>query len=474
MNSNSTAILSPPGFIDAIASNIYLPQIVHVILPEKGVKERVKLLLRAEYLLLYRKNYELWEPEHDQLVDFQSFDLHVEIEPHEELGVTIVGEQPVRVSRVFINSPADFYGIQPDDVIGSINGVEVSQKKHDIVVELLKSLSGIIILNIIRAKFIDLAIAPDKIPASHSFTLPLLSGWTHFSSIPLLHASITFYKSGTAIRLENGFNICSYDGEHNVIIHYDHQESAELSIWVVALMRAIQLENLTFVNEFKNESILIMGWLFERLEPLTNYSFWDRKFLVCTENDIRIFSKPPSDGHSWEQFEASYRLLTTSYHLLQDKICYRSNSFLLRSEFGTQHIFSAETWDYLITWLDAFNSSISRLVNYFPSIKHIGVWRKNKILFVINIALSSFQLQDIKGTYLIHSWAFSAIKSIQEFSNSLLLNFFKSSLYSHDITSIQIQFECVFPVINSIHSILLTKVSEDVPQFLRTFTLRTI
>ena len=475
MVSYSTTILSPHEYLDAIVSNFNQPKTIGIILPEKGMKERVKLLLRGEFLLLYHKNYEFWEHEHNKLIDYHTFDLKVEIQPHEGLGVTIVGEQPVRVSRVFINSPADYYGIQPDDLIGSINRIDVSQAKHDIVADLLNSLSGVILFKIIRTEINNLIFAPDKNIESRTLTLTNLSGWVPYSRIPLLHASITLYKSGTAIRLKNGFSICSSDGNLNATIHYGNQENAEISTWVVAIRQAIQLETLSFIHNLRSnsESILIMGWLFERLISSTNYSFWVRKFLVCTEYDVLIYSKPPSDGHSWEQFEASYKLQTTSYHLLQDKNSLRSNSFLLRSELGTHHIFSAETWDYLMMWLNAFNSSLYRIVNYSPSIKYEGVWKKNKIFFVLNIAQSRIQLLDVTGISLIHSWAFSAIKSTQEFANNIVLNF-ENSLYSQDITSIQMQFEHVSAVTNSIHFALLAKVSENLPEFFHTFTLRTV
>ena len=84
------------GYLDAIVSNLNLPQ---AITPTKGVKEKVKLLLEAEFLHLYHKSYESWEQEHHKLVDYQTFYLEVNIGPHEGLGVTIIGEKPVRVSN---------------------------------------------------------------------------------------------------------------------------------------------------------------------------------------------------------------------------------------------------------------------------------------------------------------------------------------------------------------------------------------
>ena len=60
-------------------------------------------------------------------------------EKNEKFGLTLHGSQPVIINSVDLNSPADLSGLRSNDVILSINDMDVSDKNHKFLVELLKS-----------------------------------------------------------------------------------------------------------------------------------------------------------------------------------------------------------------------------------------------------------------------------------------------------------------------------------------------
>ncbi|KAI6648054.1 Gamma-2-syntrophin-like [Oopsacas minuta] len=451
----SRKLLDPLTLLD-----IELPEILHALLPTEGIKERVKIMLGVDSIFLYRKNHE--EAIHEtKSYEFDIIDLQIQIEPHEGLGVTIIGEQPVRVSRIFPDSPADLFGVKGDDIIDSINNVNISQLDHDTVVKFLKSLSGTVTLTILRTKLLN----------------SIQSIWEHYLSIPLLHASVSLYKSGTVVRLNNGFSICSADGEKCVIIYCDDKESTELLLWVTALKKSLLESNLAYTDGLnrlipRDESVLVTGFLFEQLHPSPNLSYWERKFVVCTQREILIYSSPPPDGHSWEQFDTKLDLMTTTFHILKERNDLRTNSFILRSGFGTHHILSAETWDDLMIWVNALCSSTPKLVVMHPLKRYTGIWKKRRIVFEINFSLSSIQLLDYIDNMVIYSWPFSTIEYTKESLNSsLVIRFIESSIPEHQPSSIQVQLENIPSVIHTLRSFLLTKLSANEPKYVQTFTL---
>jgi S1-C subfamily serine protease len=60
-------------------------------------------------------------------------------EKNEKFGMTLQGSQPVIIDSVDPNSPGDLSGLHANDVILSINDMDVSDKNHKFLVELLKS-----------------------------------------------------------------------------------------------------------------------------------------------------------------------------------------------------------------------------------------------------------------------------------------------------------------------------------------------
>jgi C-terminal processing protease CtpA/Prc len=60
-------------------------------------------------------------------------------EKNEKFGLTLQGSQPVVIDSVDANSPGDLSGLHANDVILSINDMDVSDKNHKFLVELLKS-----------------------------------------------------------------------------------------------------------------------------------------------------------------------------------------------------------------------------------------------------------------------------------------------------------------------------------------------
>ena len=65
--------------------------------------------------------------------------MHLLREKNEKFGLTLHGSQPVIINSVDLNSPADLSGLRSNDVILSINDMDVSDKNHKFLVELLKS-----------------------------------------------------------------------------------------------------------------------------------------------------------------------------------------------------------------------------------------------------------------------------------------------------------------------------------------------
>ena len=446
--------------------DIELPEILHVLLPAEGTKERVKVWLGEDSLLLCRKNYELACRADSS--DAEKIDLCIQIEPYEVLGLTIIGEQPVTVSRIFSHSPADVYGVKPDDVIHSINDKNVLQLNRDSVGRMLKRLSGAVTITILRA----------SLPHSTNTTRDsLLSDWEPYLSIPLLHASISLYVAGTAVRLKNGFSICSSDGYKDVTLFCDDQESSELLLWVSALKQSLLKANTDYLDELnrlipKEDPILLTGLLFEQLHPSPHLLYWEKRFVVCTQSEIRVYSSPPSDGHSWQQFVAKLNLMTTSFNLLKERNDLRSNSFILRSEFGTSHILSAETWDDLTIWINALSISTPKSVMTNPVKSYSAIWERRRILFEINYPLSSIRFLEYKGNAVIYNWPLSIIESTKESLNStLIIRFLKSSVPVNHPTCIQIQLENITSVIHTLRSFLLTKMTENEPKYVNTFTL---
>lgn len=60
-------------------------------------------------------------------------------DPKEQYGFTLKGNKPVLVDSVDPDSLADKAGLRPNDVILSINGVNVEAKNHRDVVDMMNN-----------------------------------------------------------------------------------------------------------------------------------------------------------------------------------------------------------------------------------------------------------------------------------------------------------------------------------------------
>ena len=58
---------------------------------------------------------------------------------NDKFGLTLQGAMPVVIENVDFNSPAFLCGMRPNDVILSVNGMDVVEKNHKFLVELLQS-----------------------------------------------------------------------------------------------------------------------------------------------------------------------------------------------------------------------------------------------------------------------------------------------------------------------------------------------
>ena len=445
---------------------VHFPDVLDLLLPAFGIREKVKIFLHEDTLLLYRRDY-LSGSTASSLdnKEVEEIEFEFEIGENEGLGVTILGEQPVRVSRIFSNSPADNYNMQTDDLITAVNGNNVSRLEHERVAHILKNLAGAVSITVQRTKQIQRGEQPDLIP----------SGWKIYKMIPLLHATVSLYKPGSALRIENGFCIRDVSGSEEATLQCDGRESAELLLCVLSLKRAIQRQQQPHLDQLNRllppaNVVMAMGWMFEMVRQSPNQTYWVRRFVVCTRSQVRLFTAPPSNGHDWERCDARYDLMTLSCHILKEKKPLRSNSFLLSSGMGSEHILSPETWDDLVSWIHSLNSAVVALIMQDSFVRFPGVFENRNILLELNFPLSCVRAINPKTDNLIHSWPLSAISHTEEAANSFLVIHFEPSPDKPD--RIRVQLQSVQSVLHALKSFIRARIGESDPAYARSFTLR--
>ncbi|WAR18087.1 SNTG1-like protein [Mya arenaria] len=278
----------------------------------RSLGEVVQLKLTAEVLVLLREEYVPREPPAEENGNESILEVIRTVELRREreggLGLSVKGGQehklPALISRIVPNqAAAKTQQLFVGDAILKVNGENIEAYSHDQVIETLRSAGDVVTLSV--KYFKPAAVFLNK----SSNSVPRLEkSWVIYSSIPLLYANLTRYRSGTDKLRSNAFELVGVDGTTSGVLQFDDNHS--LAEWMAAITNNI--------NSLLTQMIEFMGWSQQRGSPGTNAQPWSPKFIALKGPDIHLFDMPPMQARDWERCDTVFHVYECMFKILQD------------------------------------------------------------------------------------------------------------------------------------------------------------
>ncbi|KAH3897491.1 gamma-2-syntrophin-like [Dreissena polymorpha] len=303
--------------------------------------EVIQLKLTPEVLVLLREEYVHRDAPAEENGNNSILDVVRTVEVCRDteggLGLSVKGgcehKLPALISRIIPDQAAArtqqlFVG----DAILKVNEESIEGLSHDQVIEVLKSAGDHVTLTV--KYFKPAAVFLNKSHDAEHFNdnertasppgviLPRIEKtWVVYSSIPLLYAYLTRYRSGTDQLRSNAFELVGIDGNTSGVLQFDDNHS--LAEWLAAitnnihglLSQMIKMMNTLLLPE---EQIQFMGWSQQRGSPGKRTQPWTPKYVALKGPDIYLFDVPPMQAKDWFNCDTVFHVYECMFKVLQD------------------------------------------------------------------------------------------------------------------------------------------------------------
>ncbi|XP_052763598.1 gamma-2-syntrophin-like [Mya arenaria] len=307
----------------------------------RSLGEVVQLKLTAEVLVLLREEYVPREPPAEENGNESILEVIRTVELRREreggLGLSVKGGQehklPALISRIVPNqAAAKTQQLFVGDAILKVNGENIEAYSHDQVIETLRSAGDVVTLSVKYFKpaavFLNKSSNSADLNENDGTVSPpgvivprLEKSWVIYSSIPLLYANLTRYRSGTDKLRSNAFELVGVDGTTSGVLQFDDNHS--LAEWMAAItnnINSLLTQMVKMMNRLllPEEQIEFMGWSQQRGSPGTNAQPWSPKFIALKGPDIHLFDMPPMQARDWERCDTVFHVYECMFKILQD------------------------------------------------------------------------------------------------------------------------------------------------------------
>lgn len=306
--------------------------------------------------------------------------------PEGILGVVIQGgidwKSPVKVNKLIDNSPASRSGqIEELDIIIKVDNELMWGKTHDEAAKIIKNAGQTVTFHIGKLQLKEMDGEPVEVP----------SQWLLLADVPLKCATLSFYRTGTAILKPNAFQILSQDKSAKVTLHCLDAEqlrewSGAVSSRIAALTNAAMAAYNEGQGEHSHEKVVWMGWVHERLNTSQHTKVWQRKYLVVWSMKLQLYSTVPESQADWARAEKSYQLLEMTLRVLEPHEFpeQRANAVVLTSGKGTSHIVAFGGATELKSCTGAFRDATISTVLHLKKQQFLGHWREQPVYFSLD------------------------------------------------------------------------------------------
>uniref|UniRef100_A0A1I7SMJ8 PDZ domain-containing protein n=1 Tax=Bursaphelenchus xylophilus TaxID=6326 RepID=A0A1I7SMJ8_BURXY len=409
---------------------------------------------------------------------------------------------PITISKVLPNLPAAQTGqVFVGDTIIEINGINVENKTHEEVVQILRDAPGPHITlslkhneqlaPLLRSPSKRLSVGPgDSMVDVNMYKIQSAlksandrsqnnlkegedqAGWKNIQRLPLPMAIVSRYLWGTDKLRNNAFELRTVDGKSSGIIHCEDRKA--LQQWIKNIENHIETLNKKSVkmsNKYlhPSEHITYIGWIEERMEagyfddPKLK---WAQRFLILKGTDLCVFETPPLNSEELDKCVCLYKIYETALKTAIKHVDRRENVFILESHNGTQHYLSLHSPRQLQQLESGFYNSLYKSVTAMQTRTFSCSYEGRPAGFVLDIK-QGLSLYDIPTKKYIWQYGFEALQSSSDDGKMNLQLILTSPEPGVTVDIKDIISDEVLCIVYTMHSFYVTKVMGVDPEFLK-------
>ncbi|XP_062848355.1 gamma-1-syntrophin [Trichomycterus rosablanca] len=415
---------------------------------------------------------------------------------------------PTVISKISKEQKAELSGLLfIGDGILQINGINVRSYRHEEVVQVLRNAGEEVTLTVSFLKrtpaFLKLPLCEDCtcVPCDQSSgtssplcdsglhlnyhptnmdtlscsswpTSPALrweKRWVDLRLIPLLHARLSQYVSGSDICRQNAFQVIAVDGVCSGIIQCSTSE--ECIDWLQALacnMSALTKHNVKKINRNfpLNQQIIYMSWVEEKEQYSAQDHMYTPKFLALRGSSLFKFSAPPVTTWDWTRAEQSFTVYEIMFKILKDNepMDKRKYCFSVQIDTGEDAFFSVELESDLELWEKAFQMATFLEVERIQCKTYACIMESHLMGLTIDFSMG-FVCFDAASKAVLWRYKFSQLKGSSDDGKSKIKFLFQNS-DTKLIEAKELEFSNLFAVLHCIHAFFAAKVACLDPVFL--------